>query len=250
MILICLGSKYIAAIIPLGLLFAYAVQKFYLLTSRQLRYLELEAKAPLYTSMIDTLQTLETARAFGWQEPLRTHFLDLLDRSQQPYYLLLCIQRWLTVVLDLFVAAVAVILVAFSVQLKDTPSAGAVGVALVNVLSFNQSIANLVLAWTTLETSLGSIARLRALVESTPAEPQGSEGVTIARDWPLEGRIRLAGVSAAYRSVTRPLPPSVSSEFLTVLHPRSQHPSRPVLDDISLDIHPGEHVAIRGRTGR
>ncbi|KAF2010399.1 P-loop containing nucleoside triphosphate hydrolase protein [Aaosphaeria arxii CBS 175.79] len=224
MIFICFGAKYIAAIMPLGLLFTYGVQKFYLLTSRQLRYLELEAKAPLLTYLIDTLQTLETLRAFHWQETMRTEFLDLLDTAQRPYYLLVCLQRWLTVVLDLFVAAIAVIFVTMALFIKDMTSAGAVGVGLVNILAFNQSIANLVVAWTTLETSLGSIARLRGFEASTPKERHGNMDSLLTWDWPRKGGIRFENVSAGYTQT-------------------------PVLSNLNLDIKGGDYVAIRGRTG-
>ncbi|KAF2197592.1 ABC transporter-like protein [Delitschia confertaspora ATCC 74209] len=226
-VLICLGAKYIAAIIPLGLIFAYCVQKFYLLTSRQLRYLEIEAKAPLYAAFIDTIQTLETIRAFGWQTSLRAQFFDLLDMSQRPYYLLYCIQRWLNVVLDLFVAALAVILVTFSVELRDSATAGAVGVALVNVLAFNENIAGLIVAWTNLETSLGAIARLRQFEKDTPTELlEGAKDQSIGRTWPSGGAIEFTNVTAAYSET-----------------------SSPVLRDVSFSIKPGQHVCICGRTG-
>jgi len=84
------------------------LQKFYLRTSRQMRLLDLEAKSPLYSHFIETLSGLTTIRAFGWTEIFREQNLALLDTSQKPYYLLFCIQRWLGLVHDLLVTALAV----------------------------------------------------------------------------------------------------------------------------------------------
>ena len=70
-----------------------------------------------------------------------------LGRSQRPFYLLFAVQRWLTLVLDLVVAGVAVLLAALAVALCGKLSAGYVGVALLNVILFSQSIKVLVSFW-------------------------------------------------------------------------------------------------------
>lgn len=75
-----------------------------------MRLLDLEAKSPLYSHFIESLQGLVTIRAFGWAEEFNRKNLSILDVSQKPYYLLFCIQRWLALVLDLLVTALAVIL--------------------------------------------------------------------------------------------------------------------------------------------
>lgn len=58
----------------------------------------------------------------------------LLDESQRPYYLLYCIQRWLTLVLDLIVGAEAVLVVGLAVGLRHSTSPGLLGVSLNNVM--------------------------------------------------------------------------------------------------------------------
>lgn len=108
--LISVGAQYFATIIPVCAVALYLLAKFYLRTSRQIRHLDLEAKSPLYTIFTDTIDGLVTIRAFGWKTAFLEDSLDLLDLSQKPYYLLFCIQRWLKIMLDLFVAAIAVVL--------------------------------------------------------------------------------------------------------------------------------------------
>lgn len=68
-------------------------QKFYVRTSRQIRLFDLEAKSPLFTQFLDLLQGLSTVRAFAWGPRFIERYLDLLDASQRPFYLLFCIQR-------------------------------------------------------------------------------------------------------------------------------------------------------------
>lgn len=124
-----------AATIPLLVLTIGVIQHFYLRTSRQLRLLDLEAKSPLYRSFLETVTGLETIRAFGWeknQQKVNNKFLDL---SQRPFYLLYCIQLWLNLVLDLIVAAEAVLVVGLALGLRSSTSPGLLGVSMNNVLS-------------------------------------------------------------------------------------------------------------------
>jgi hypothetical protein len=48
------------------------------------------------------------------------------------------------VVLDLLVVGMAILLVAFAVTLRDFMSAGAVGLAICNITTFNSNLANVV----------------------------------------------------------------------------------------------------------
>lgn len=91
--LIASASVYLLAAFPLLALVVYAVQRVYLRTSKRIRHLDLEAKAPLYAQFSDTLSGLATIRAFGWQAGFKTENDRLLDNSQKPFYLLFCVQR-------------------------------------------------------------------------------------------------------------------------------------------------------------
>ena len=66
-ILIAIGAKYVGIILPFIIVILYILQKVYLKTSRQLRFLDLESKSPLYSHFTETLSGLTTIRAFGWQ---------------------------------------------------------------------------------------------------------------------------------------------------------------------------------------
>ncbi|KAK6835260.1 hypothetical protein RU639_002156 [Aspergillus parasiticus] len=221
-VMVIIGAKYLAIMVPLALIMLYCLQKFYLRTSRQLRFLDLEAKSPLYSHFLETLNGLTTIRAFGWVSTFKETNIALLAESQRPYYLLYCIQRWLNLVLDIFVGALAVLLLTFAVTLSNITSPGALGVAMINLLNFNQDLANVIDSWTRMETSLGAIARLRDLENDTPQPAYHS----YSNQWSFRRAIEFRQVSVSYG------------------------PEKPlVLANVSLRIEHGRTVAICGRTG-
>ena len=199
MALIAVASPFAAISFPLVIVALYLIQRFYLHTSRQLRFLDLEAKSPLYTQFSEMLSGLATVRAFGWQSFLEEKARALLDRSQRPFYLLFAAQRWLTLVLDLVVAAVAVILIILVVALRGKLSAGYVGVALLNVILFSQTVKLLISFWTQLETHIGSVARIKTFTTDAITENLVGEDQTPPPNWPHEGKIEFRDITACYR---------------------------------------------------
>jgi ATP-binding cassette subfamily C (CFTR/MRP) protein 1 len=224
--MISTGASYMGITIPFVMIAVFLIQKVYLHTSRQLRLIEIEARGPIYSHFLETLEGVVTIRAFGWEEDAKEAHLRLLDVAQSPYYLLSCIQRWLKLVLDLIVAALAVIVVALAVSQRGTTSAGLLGVALTNVLGFSQSLTRLVTEWTTLETSLGAISRVRSFAADTEQDIPSETSMTSA-DIVTEGEVVFSGVYAKY----------------------TDGPGSYDLNDINFTVPPGTKVAICGRTG-
>ena len=224
-ILIGVASKYAAISFPFLIAALYFIQKFYLRTSRQVRFLDLEAKAPLYSQFSETLSGIITVRAFGWQHALEKRNRYLLDQSQRPFYMLFSVQRWLQLVLDLIVAAVAVILMVLVVELRGILSGAYVGIALLNVILFSQHLKLLLQYWTLLETHIGAVARVKNFIGGTTAEGSPKELDDAPQDWPARGAITFSSVSAGYDT------------------------SRAVLKDLNLSIQAGEKIGICGRTG-
>ncbi|KAI0886932.1 ABC transporter [Annulohypoxylon maeteangense] len=234
-VILAIFSKYLGVTIPFVALAVYFLQRFYLQTSRQVRLLGIEARAPLYTHFGETTDTAEgsaTIRAFGWQLHYRHRNYQLVDDSQRPVYLQSCIQHWLAFVLDLLVAALAVVLVAVVVTWHDRFSPGSVGVSLLVVVRFSETLARLIQNWTKLESSVGAVARVKRFVADTETEEEDKPEAGAATDsqlppdWPSNGAIKFVDVAASYG-------PTVE----------------PALKNISLSIESGQHVAICGRTG-
>jgi ATP-binding cassette subfamily C (CFTR/MRP) protein 1 len=224
--LILAGSSYASVTLPFLLATVYLLQRFYLRTSRQLRYMDLEAQAPLIDAIQETMSGVPTIRAFGRQYASHRRFLNLLDRSQRPYYLLLCIQRWLSLMLDILMAVIATVVVSLAVSIPSTSSAGSLGLALLNILGFSGQLSIFVVAWTTIETSAGAVARCQNFERTTPDEQFAVEIAKPNQDWPAQGNIIIQDLHATYV------------------------PDGPdILHGINLRIPPGAKIGICGRTG-
>lgn len=226
--LLLLSQPLIALTLPPSLLVVYIVQDVYLRTSRQLRILELSSRAAVLSSLSEMIAGACTIRAFGWQPHTILRASCALDGSQRPLYLLLCLQRWLNVVLDLLVAAVAVAVVAVAVQLRGSTTGAEVGVALNIILVTNTTLLKLVANWTDLEISLGAVARLRDVERNTAAEEGlGAPAHALPDNWKFRGAIHFSSVTASYKGSS-------------AVH---------ALTNLSLVIEAGQTVVVCGRTG-
>ena len=197
-ILIATASVYIAIAFPALIAVYFIIQRYYLRTSRQLRLLDIEQKAPVYTQFLQSLSGLATIRAFGWQRESIAQNHDLLDRSQRPFYLLFMVQRWLTLVLDLINTALAVLVVAVASHLRGHVSVGFTGVSLTQIISFTASMKLFILFWTQLENSLGAVTRIKNFEAETQNENLARETADVPENWPSSGRIEIKDLSATY----------------------------------------------------
>ena len=80
--------------------------------------------------------------------------------------------------------------------------------------------------WTTLETSLGAISRLKSFAADTTSENLSHENESVPKSWPSHGKIEFSHVSAAYT-------PTLA----------------PVIRNLSLQIPAGQTIGICGRSG-
>ena len=135
MVLIAVATYYILPVFPVLLVAFWLIQRFYLRTSRQIRLIDLETKAPLYTHFIESMAGVATIRGFGWEQDFEDQNRALLQASQRPFFILATIQRWLTLVLNLIVSGLAIVLAIMSVELRYVINPGFLGLALVNVVS-------------------------------------------------------------------------------------------------------------------
>jgi ATP-binding cassette subfamily C (CFTR/MRP) protein 1 len=208
-IILLIFAKYLGVALPFVVAIVYTIQNLYLRTSRQIRLLDIEAKVPLYNHFIEVVAGSSTIRAMGtqWTDSFQQKAFDHIDYSQRPFYLLLCIQQCLALVLDLLVAILAVLIVAIIVTWRDSFQDGDVGVALSMLITFSSTLMSVVKFWTMMEMSNGAVARVRNFVTETESEePQDheSQAKEASRhslppaNWPQSGAIDFEGVIAAY----------------------------------------------------
>lgn len=225
-LMVASGSGYFATTIPVLLGAMYLIQKYYLRTSRQMRLLDIEEKAPLYTQFGETASGLATVRAFGWNEKFTEKNLALLDRSQRPFYLMLCIQRWLTLVLDFLVTGLVTVLMVVVVATRDTIDPAMVGIGLLSAVSLSVNLSSVVRTWTQMETSIGAVGRIRDFIKTTSTEHKACEVDEARSHWPENGEVEIEDFSASY---------SEDSDL--------------VLKNVNLTVRLEEKVGICGRSG-
>ncbi|KAI0398870.1 ABC transporter [Xylaria palmicola] len=230
-VVITLASPYVAIGYPALLATLYGVQKLYLRTSKQLRFLDLEAKSPLYSHFLDTIAGLPTIRASGKIKDHISHNNRLLNASQRPAYLLSIVQQWLALTLRIIVAVVATITVALATQL--TTSTAFAGASLVTLMSFSGTITQMIESYTQLEVSIGAISRLKTFSDKVASEALPGEDIIPSEDWPQAGSIEINNTSASY--------PGADND--------ESRSARLALKNLTLSIQPGEKIALCGRTG-
>ncbi len=151
------------------------------------------------SSFLESLAGLATIRAFGWQKNSIATNMQLLDHSQRPFYLLNCLQKWLTLVLELLVAGIAILLIVLATQLKNGSGPGFTGVALINLAELAQTMTQTVTMWTMTEVAMGAVARIKKFREDTMDENLPTEIDQPPPEWPSHGSVRFWNVSAKYK---------------------------------------------------
>ncbi|GAB1316363.1 hypothetical protein MFIFM68171_06573 [Madurella fahalii] len=224
-VIVMISSKYVSISVPVLIGILWIIQKFYLRTSKQLRLMDIEAKAPLSAFLLETLQGIVSVRAFDRTNEFASRNTKLLNYSQRAAYMLLSVQVWLKMILDFVVTLLAILVTTLAVTFRSSQSLGFLGLALVNLISLSTSFKYLITFWANLETSIGAVARIRRF--NHDVEPEEKHALPSPHlNWPDRGGIELQHVSATY---SPDLPPAVY--------------------DISLYIAPGSKVAVCGRSG-
>ncbi|KAL7813269.1 P-loop containing nucleoside triphosphate hydrolase protein [Trichoderma aethiopicum] len=225
LVLILNIQRWLTVCLPICAVSVYLIQRIYLRTSRQLRVLELEYQSSLYQWFLETAEGVVTIRSFGWSPAAEEKNVEALNWALRPRYTLMCVQRWLSLVLNLIVNGIAIGLIVLAVRWRGTTTGGDIGAALNLILAANATLVRLVESWASLEVSLGAIARLRNVERFTPQEDRPEEDLVPYAGWPTMGEAQIAHLDAGYS------------------------PEHQILHDVNIDIKAGQRLVICGRTG-
>lgn len=88
--------------------------------------------------------------------------------------------------------------VGITVSVRNVSSSGAIVLSSLDLFSLNSSLACMITTWTSMETSLGAVARLKDLEMDTPKEDQDCEMVMPQSSWLQHGKIVFDKVEAGY----------------------------------------------------
>ncbi|KAH6879901.1 P-loop containing nucleoside triphosphate hydrolase protein [Thelonectria olida] len=224
-------------LVPLMVL-CYYVQRLYVDKLRELRHLDVQARAPI----LGLLQQAQRGRvmfsAFGYTTHQLEQFTGLIEDSMRAFFNLTCLEPWLAVRLD--VCSVTLQVFAGISLIVSSVDTGTIGFVMTYVFQITLIFSVISRFSAQLETDLVSFSRILECIEASEDKANAetaSERFHVSRypvgqrfippsTWPYAGKISLSAFSASYKDDS-PL----------------------CLDSINLDIAPGEKVAVIGRTG-
>ncbi|OQV17406.1 Multidrug resistance-associated protein 1 [Hypsibius exemplaris] len=228
-VVICMSTPIFGVVIPpLGILY-YVIQRFFIVTSRQLKRLESVSRSPIYSHFQESVTgtsvivaTRQTDR-FIRENELR------VDNNNASYYPNIVSQRWLSVRLEtvgncitFFAALFAVIgrEKGWDMHPKD------IGLSISYAMSITTTLNWMVRQTSELESNLVSVERIKEYTEVEQEADWINPNRRPEKNWPERGQIKFENYQTRYR-------PDLGL----------------VLKGITANIGSGEKVGIVGRTG-
>ncbi|KAI8820291.1 P-loop containing nucleoside triphosphate hydrolase protein [Fimicolochytrium jonesii] len=216
-----------SAVLGVMVIAYYLVFRYYHRTARELRRLEATERSPLYSYINETMEGIPTISAFRREDDFRHRAKQLIDQSNRASFLRYNAELWVTLRMDLISAVVIAVLAG----LGETSFAGTAsnfGMALAYSAALTYIMTIIVRSIANLESEIYSVLRLQEYADRLPSEAQGADiRVDPSKAWPSQGHIRVKGFSAHYAS----------------------RPDRLCLQDVDLEILPGQRICMVGRTG-
>ncbi|KAJ3152694.1 hypothetical protein HDU86_005569 [Geranomyces michiganensis] len=210
---------------PVAVCYWY-VQRMYRPVAREVRRLMAIQKSPLTAYLSESLVGMNVIRAFRRETDFINKQRKYLDMSLEVKVLRAVCTIWLELRLE-FLASFVTLGMSL-VGVLSSSATGLVALGLTSTIALNSSVQAFVKASVDLESALAGVERLSEYAWDLPQE-RAAELPTDPKvqDWPAAGSIVVKDLKAAYES---------SPDLL-------------ILKGLNLEIKPGEHVAIVGRTG-
>lgn len=226
-ILCIIYLPWFAIAVPFIFFIFFVIANFYQASAREIKRLEAIQRSFVYNNFNETLNGMQTIKAYGASSRFLDKNVYYLDRVNEAYYLTIANQRWLGIFLDI-VAMVFVFVISFLCVFRVFKiSAASAGLLLSYVILIAGQLSMLVRTFTEVENQMNSVERICQYAFDLPQEAAYNKSDTAPRpSWPEQGTVRFENASLAYR------------------------PGLPlVLKNINLDIKPSEKIGICGRTG-
>ncbi|KAI8897614.1 P-loop containing nucleoside triphosphate hydrolase protein, partial [Globomyces pollinis-pini] len=209
----------------LAILFAmYQIQRFYMATARELKRINLISLSPCMSYLSETLNGYLTIRTFNKSKMFESEYQSLLDTSNKSAYLIIIIQRWLELRLELLNSTILLFVTLLAVSLQHKMSPSIIGILVTYSIQITQMFTWVVNNIIMTENYFSSTERM--LVYTNDLVKKSDQVHVVPENWPTQGKIVADAMSLRYDTK---LPA--------------------VLDKISFEISPGEAIAVVGRTG-
>ncbi|KAF8354986.1 mrp-1 [Pristionchus pacificus] len=205
----------------------FAVLRFYVSTSRQLKRLDSTTRSPIFSHFQESIQGASSIRAYHATDKFIEESIRRVDTNLMAYYPSIVANRWLAVRLELVGNLIVLFAAMAAAWFKgsDGLSAGLVGLSVSYALNITQTLNWAVRMTSELETNIVAVERIN---EYAGQDIEGLPGSRAPADpeWPRDGAISLVDYRMRYR------------EGLDL-----------VLKGVTAHIEPGKKVGIVGRTG-
>eukprot|EP01090_Pellita_catalonica_P003045 TRINITY_DN12673_c0_g1_i1.p1 TRINITY_DN12673_c0_g1~~TRINITY_DN12673_c0_g1_i1.p1 ORF type:complete len:852 (+),score=181.61 TRINITY_DN12673_c0_g1_i1:353-2557(+) len=215
---------FLCALLPLGYIY-YAVQQYYITSSRELKRLDSISRSPIYANFSETLNGVTTIRAFDDAPRFVVSNEQKVDRNMRAHWSSVVANRWLGVRLEFIGSCIVGLAALFAVLERDNIDPGMAGLSITYSLSITGILNWLVRQVAELETHLVSVERVMQYVD-VEQEPPAILPHRPPRDWPSKGNVKIENLKFRYR------------EGLQL-----------VLKGVSCEFKPREKVGVVGRTG-
>ncbi|KAG2004853.1 ATP-binding cassette transporter [Coprinopsis cinerea AmutBmut pab1-1] len=209
---------------PLSILY-YIVARYYRFSSVETKRLDSILRSGLYAAVSEMLTGLSTIRAYGIQDRSTNSANQGLDMQNRAFYMVITIQRWLGLRLDLFGNILILGIALFAAGFREDVNPAKIGVVLTYTLNITLVFSDMISQFAMNEQNMNAVERVVHYADlppegarETPQDPPPS--------WPTDGVVKFNNVKLAYR------------EGLPL-----------VLKGVSFDVRPREKVGIVGRTG-
>ncbi|CAI4063089.1 ATP-binding cassette transporter YOR1 SKDI_07G5290 [Saccharomyces kudriavzevii IFO 1802] len=216
-----------AIAIPFLLVIFVLIADHYQSSGREIKRLEAVQRSFVYNNLNEVLGGMDTIKAYRSQERFLAKSDFLINKMNEAGYLVVVLQRWVGVFLDMVAIVFALIVTLLCVTRAFPISAASVGVLLTYVLQLPGLLNTILRAMTQTENDMNSAERLVSYATELPLEADYRKPeMTPPESWPSKGEIVLENVCFSYR------------------------PGLPVvLKNLNLNIESGEKIGICGRTG-
>ncbi|KAL4789273.1 P-loop containing nucleoside triphosphate hydrolase protein [Aspergillus venezuelensis] len=222
---------------PIGGVY-FSIQAYYQHACRQLRRLEMLARGPILNTASEMRVGAAVIQTFNQQDNFRRRARDVIDDHIRVWLPFVALDSWLLLrdhaplfspqpeLLTLWNTSIIQVLSAMLLIYLQTPPS-TLGLVMNYLIQTTSQFSNLAKLRTDLEADMTSVERVWSYTSNVPeynANP--GHGSIIPASWPHAPTI-------AFRSYTASYTPGAA----------------PCLSDLTLTIHPGEQVAVVGRTG-
>ncbi|KAL8794859.1 MAG: hypothetical protein Q9195_002571 [Heterodermia aff. obscurata] len=204
----------------------FAIGKFYLSSSTDLKRLESVQRSPLYQQFGETLSGVTTIRAYGDERRFIRDNQLRIDTQTRPFLYLWAANRWLALRIDVTGALVSFFAGVFIILSVGKIDAGAAGLSLTYAVTFTENVLWLVRLYSNNEQNMNSVERVKEYLD---VEQEAKAIIPDCRpdgNWPSQGNVDFVDYSTRYRADLKP-----------------------VLSNVTFRIKAGERVGIVGRTG-